>query len=44
MKLFRMIGLAACATVAAALPLVAQAQGKIEKPKVAIAVGGKAGF
>jgi NitT/TauT family transport system substrate-binding protein len=44
MKLFRMLALAVCATVAAALPLVAQAQGKIEKPKVAIAVGGKAGF
>ena len=44
MKLFRMIALAVCATVAAALPFVAQAQGKIEKPKVAIAVGGKAGF
>jgi NitT/TauT family transport system substrate-binding protein len=44
MKLFRMIALAVCATVAGALPLVAQAQGKIEKPKVAIAVGGKAGF
>ena len=44
MKPFRMIALAVCATLAAALPLVAQAQGKPEKPKVAIAVGGKAGF
>jgi len=44
MKLFRMIALAVCATVAGALPLVAQAQGKIEKPKVSIAVGGKSGF
>jgi NitT/TauT family transport system substrate-binding protein len=44
MKLFRMIALAACATAAGVLPFVAQAQGKIEKPKVAIAVGGKAGF
>lgn len=44
MKLFRMIALAACATVAGALPFVAQAQGKIEKPKVSIAVGGKAAF
>ena len=44
MKLFRMIALAVCATLAVALPWVAQAQGKIEKPKVAIAVGGKAGF
>jgi NitT/TauT family transport system substrate-binding protein len=39
-----MIALAVCATIAAALPLVAQAQGELEKPKVAIAVGGKAGF
>jgi NitT/TauT family transport system substrate-binding protein len=44
MKLFRMIAIAVCATVAGALPLLAQAQGKIEKPKVALAVGGKAGF
>ncbi len=44
MKLLRVIAIAACAIVAAALPLVAQAQGKIEKPKVALAVGGKAGF
>jgi len=44
MKLFRMIAIAVCVTVAGALPLVAQAQGKIEKPKVSIAVGGKAAF
>ena len=44
MKLFRTIAIAVCATVAGALPLIAQAQGKIEKPKVSIAVGGKAGF
>ncbi len=44
MKLFRMIALAVCATVAGALPFVAQAQGKIEKPKVSLAVGGKAAF
>jgi NitT/TauT family transport system substrate-binding protein len=44
MKLFRTFAIAVCATVAGALPLIAQAQGKIEKPKVSIAVGGKAGF
>src|SRR5258705_4655889 len=44
MKLFRMIALAVCATVAVALPLIAQAQGKLEKAKVSIAVGGKSGF
>ncbi len=44
MKLFRMIALAACATLAAALPFAAQAQAKLEKSKVSIAVGGKAGF
>ncbi len=34
MKLFRTFAIAVCATVAVALPLIAQAQGKIEKPKV----------
>jgi NitT/TauT family transport system substrate-binding protein len=41
MKLFRILLTAA---LAAALPLGTLAQGKIEKPKVSIAVGGKAAF
>ena len=44
MKLFRSLVVATCATMAALLPLAAQAQGKPEKPKVSIAVGGKAAF
>lgn len=44
MKLFRTLALAVCAAIAGALPIAAQAQGKIEKPKVSIAVGGKAAF
>lgn len=44
MKPLRTIGLAACAAIALLLPLASSAQGKLEKPKVAIAVGGKAGF
>ena len=42
MKLFRMIVLAVGAMLVGALPVAAQAQ--IEKPKVVIAVGGKAAF
>ena len=44
MNAFRMIALAVGATLAVALPLAARAQGQIEKPKVVIAVGGKAAF
>jgi NitT/TauT family transport system substrate-binding protein len=44
MKLFRNLACAACATLALMLPLALHAQGKIEKPKVSIAVGGKSGF
>ncbi|HSS69150.1 MAG TPA: ABC transporter substrate-binding protein [Casimicrobiaceae bacterium] len=44
MKLFRHLAVAACAIAAVSLPIAAQAQGKPEKPKVAIAVGGKAAF
>ena len=44
MKLFGHLIVALCAIVAVSLPLAAQAQGKPEKPKVAIAVGGKAAF
>src|SRR3989475_5254693 len=44
MKLFRSLVVAACATLAVLLPYAAQAQGKPEKPKVSIAVGGKAAF
>jgi len=43
MKLLRHLVVAACATLAL-LPLAAQAQGKPEKPKVGIAVGGKPAF
>src|SRR6266699_5071988 len=44
MKLCRTLVAAAGATLAVSLPFVAQAQGKPEKPKVSIAVGGKAAF
>ena len=44
MNPFRAIALAACAAVGLSLPLASHAQGKLEKPRVAIAVGGKAGF
>src|ERR1700730_113463 len=44
MKPFRDIALATFAAIGLLLPFVSHAQGKIEKPKVAIAVGGKAGF
>ena len=44
MKLFRSLIVAACALAAGCCcRLAAQAQGKPEKPKVSIAVGGKAG-
>src|SRR4030088_631607 len=41
---FRKLACAACTTLALMLPFAAHAQGKIEKPKVSIAVGGKAAF
>jgi len=44
MKLLRIITLTACAAIGLLLPFTSFAQGKIEKPKVGIAVGGKAGF
>src|SRR2546428_6453041 len=44
MKLFRSLVVAACATLAILLPFAAQAQGKPEKAKVRIGVGGKAAF
>jgi NitT/TauT family transport system substrate-binding protein len=44
MKLFRCLIAAACALVVASLPLDAHAQGKLEKPNVSIAVGGKPAF
>src|SRR5206468_2331450 len=47
MKSRRSFALSACALitfVALGLPLTASAQGKIEKPKVSIAVGGKSQF
>src|SRR6266404_1121788 len=44
MQVFRRLIVAACAFTAAALPFTVQAQGKPEKPKVSIAVGGKSGF
>jgi NitT/TauT family transport system substrate-binding protein len=44
MKLARSLIVAACATLCAALPFAAGAQAKLEKPKVAIAVGGKPAF
>src|SRR2546430_13287620 len=44
MTLFRKLACIACAIFASMLPFAAHAQGKIEKPKVSIAVGGKSGF
>ena len=44
MNPFRTIALAACAAIGLSLSLASHAQAKLEKPKVAIAVGGKAGF
>jgi len=44
MKLFRSLVVAACAIAAVSLAFAVQAQGKPEKPKVSIAVGGKAAF
>src|ERR1700681_4432610 len=44
MKPFGKLACAACVTLASLLPFAAHAQGKIEKPKVSIAVGGKSGF
>ena len=44
MKLLRSLVVAACAILAISLPFAAQAQGKPEKPKVSIAVGGKPAF
>src|SRR5450755_3832751 len=44
MQSFRNLIVAACALAAAALPFAAHAQGKPEKTKVSIAVGGKSGF
>jgi len=41
---FRRLACAACATLALMLPLATHAQGKLEKSKVSIAVGGKAAF
>src|ERR1700751_2370699 len=44
MKLFRYLIAAACTIIIASLPVVAHAQGKLEKPNVSIAVGGKPAF
>ena len=44
MKPFRHLIVALCAIAAVSLPLAAHAQAKPEKPKVAIAVGGKPAF
>jgi NitT/TauT family transport system substrate-binding protein len=44
MQSFRNLIVAACAFAAVALPFAVQAQGKPEKTKVSIAVGGKSGF
>ena len=44
MKMLRTLSFAVTAAVCLAVPLAADAQGKIEKPKVSIAVGGKAAF
>jgi len=44
MKLVRYLAVVACAMAAVSLPLAAQGQGKPEKPKVSIAVGGKPAF
>jgi len=44
MTSLRKLAYVACATLALMLPFAAHAQGKLEKPKVSIAVGGKSGF
>jgi len=44
MNIVRRLVVAACATLSMLLPFAAQPQGKPEKPKVSIAVGGKAAF
>jgi NitT/TauT family transport system substrate-binding protein len=44
MKLLRTLSFALAAAICLAVPFAAPAQGKIEKPKVSIAVGGKAAF
>src|ERR1051326_8415999 len=44
MNVVRFLIVAACAIVSTSLPIAAQAQGKPEKPKVSIAVGGKPAF
>ena len=44
MKPIRILFAAICTAIVATLPLAAQAQGKPEKPKVSIAVGGKPAF
>jgi NitT/TauT family transport system substrate-binding protein len=44
MKLFRTLGVAVCAIASLVLPLAANAQGKLEKTKISLAVGGKSGF
>ena len=44
MKLLRSLLFAIATAVCCAVPFAAQAQGKIEKPKVSLAVGGKASF
>ncbi len=44
MRFFRPLVAGACAILALVLPFAANAQAKPEKPKVAIAVGGKAAF
>src|SRR5579862_6385226 len=44
MNFSRTLGVVVCAIASAVVPLAANAQAKLEKPKVAIAVGGKSGF
>ena len=44
MKSRRSFAVCVCAALALCLPFAAFAQGKIEKPKVSIAVGGKTQF
>src|SRR5215475_3684696 len=44
MNFARPLIVAVCATLSALLPFAADAQGKPEKPKVSIAVGGKPAF
>ena len=44
MKVFRHLVAVACAAVIASLPVATHAQARLEKPKVAIAVGGKPAF